>query len=638
MAPGEGRRPIDMIIDADSEELAFVSIYCGKKRSCAESDVMTDDAVENALDDSYMNSLIQHDDGYRILKGIRTSPAHWEGEKKKAVAMIRQFGLPTFFITLSAAETKWLELLVILSKTVDNIDISEDDASNLSFSEKARLIRSDAITCSRYFDFRFRQLFSLFKMNDGIFDEHFVEKYYWRVEFQQRGSPHIHGMYWLKDAPKIDLTNSSSFASVISFIDKYISTNGSDEQLQEYIAYQRHNHNRSCTREYRGEKICRYGMPYPPLPATEILLPLPENCENIQELKESYDRIQSMLNANLDSEQISQLNNFENFLSHENINLTILRDAVEEIRAGNHSIKQKLQHIAHKFISGTEISAQEATYCCLGMRLSESSNAEVYINTGRPEERVFLLRPREQLQNLPPDSSDIYAVGILEHYVQRPDELEHICLADFAANYKYSKSRRSNNREADYEEQDPEENAEQILRIFKLKDNSGFVQEKIKPHVIRYRRYNVNTHRSDYFRELVMLFHPWRNEELDLLHNDNEATCIALKESIEFNRKKYDVFEDRELENILQRLRDEDSIEDVNEEAGNIDDEFRVLGVPEIDPNVNILNTEGDGTSAETSETSLRIIKLPPLISESPEYGYSTLNTKQKLYLTHPTI
>ncbi|XP_061399099.1 uncharacterized protein LOC133334797 [Musca vetustissima] len=752
MAPGEGRRPIDMIIDADSEELAFVSIYCGKKRSCAESyskivrselrrydrrccrvdkilysykklELLTiksamsialrkhtrsgNVTARNALDDSYMNSLIQHDDGYRILKGIRTSPAHWEGEKKKAVAMIRQFGLPTFFITLSAAETKWLELLVILSKTVDNIDISEDDASNLSFSEKARLIRSDAITCSRYFDFRFRQLFSLFKMNDGIFDEHFVEKYYWRVEFQQRGSPHIHGMYWLKDAPKIDLTNSSSFASVISFIDKYISTNGSDEQLQEYIAYQRHNHNRSCTREYRGEKICRYGMPYPPLPATEILLPLPENCENIQELKESYDRIQSMLNANLDSEQISQLNNFENFLSHENINLTyenyllalrsslkkpkiflkrrfedkmvnaynptilslhranmdiqyildpyaccsyiinyinksnrgvsrILRDAVEEIRAGNHSIKQKLQHIAHKFISGTEISAQEATYCCLGMRLSESSNAEVYINTGRPEERVFLLRPREQLQNLPPDSSDIYAVGILEHYVQRPDELEHICLADFAANYKYSKSRRSNNREADYEEQDPEENAEQILRIFKLKDNSGFVQEKIKPHVIRYRRYNVNTHRSDYFRELVMLFHPWRNEELDLLHNDNEATCIALKESIEFNRKKYDVFEDRELENILQRLRDEDSIEDVNEEAGNIDDEFRVLGVPEIDPNVNILNTEGDGTSAETSETSLRIIKLPPLISESDLLNMvRTLNTKQKLYLTH---
>ena len=109
----------------------------------------------NALNDAFMTNLIQHDDGFRILKGIRSSPAHWEAEKKKAVAMIRQFGLPTFFITLSAAETKWLELLVILSKTVDNVVITEEEASNFSFTEKARLIRSDSITCARYFDFRF---------------------------------------------------------------------------------------------------------------------------------------------------------------------------------------------------------------------------------------------------------------------------------------------------------------------------------------------------------------------------------------------------------------------------------------------------------------------------------------------------
>lgn len=367
MAPGEGHRPLDMIIDSDSEELAFVTIYCGQKRSCTESyskiirsELRRYDrrccridkilysykklellsiksaisialrkntrsrnvTAENALDESYVNSLIQHDDGYRILKGIRTSPAHWEAEKKKVVAMIRQFGLPTFFITLSAAETKWVELLVILSKTVDSNDISEEEASNLSFSEKARLIRSDAVTCSRYFDFRFRQLFSLFKMNNGIFDNHFVEKYYWRVEFQQRGSPHIHGMYWLKDSPTIDLNNSSTFSTAIAFIDKYISTNGADDSLQEYIPYQRHNHNRSCSREFRGERICRYGMPYPPMPSTEILLPLSENFPNMQRYKANFDKIQSMLNSNLDSSQVAQFNDFDNFLCHENINLS----------------------------------------------------------------------------------------------------------------------------------------------------------------------------------------------------------------------------------------------------------------------------------------------------------------------------
>lgn len=37
MVPGECRRPVDIIMDTDSEELAFTSIYCGKKRSSTET-------------------------------------------------------------------------------------------------------------------------------------------------------------------------------------------------------------------------------------------------------------------------------------------------------------------------------------------------------------------------------------------------------------------------------------------------------------------------------------------------------------------------------------------------------------------------------------------------------------------------
>jgi len=109
-------------------------------------------------DNSFIDSLVQHDDGFHILKGLRS--AHWEAEKKKVIAMTRQFGLPTFFITLSAAESKWNELLVILSLLLDSRDITEEEAAALSCSEKARLIRSDPVTCCRYFDYRFRQLIS----------------------------------------------------------------------------------------------------------------------------------------------------------------------------------------------------------------------------------------------------------------------------------------------------------------------------------------------------------------------------------------------------------------------------------------------------------------------------------------------
>lgn len=59
--------------------------------------------------------------------------------KKKAIAMISQFGHATFFITLSAAKTKLLKLLVILSKTVGSIDISEEEKFSISFSLKSSI-------------------------------------------------------------------------------------------------------------------------------------------------------------------------------------------------------------------------------------------------------------------------------------------------------------------------------------------------------------------------------------------------------------------------------------------------------------------------------------------------------------------
>ena len=30
-----------------------------------------------------------------------------------------------------------------------------------------------------------------------------IKDYFWRVEFQQRGSPHIHSLWWVEDAPDI---------------------------------------------------------------------------------------------------------------------------------------------------------------------------------------------------------------------------------------------------------------------------------------------------------------------------------------------------------------------------------------------------------------------------------------------------
>jgi len=69
--------------------------------------------AKKVLTPGYLENLMHKDDGYAVFKKLRSSPSYWKDKTKKVLGMIRQLGKCTFFITLSAAETKWTELLVI---------------------------------------------------------------------------------------------------------------------------------------------------------------------------------------------------------------------------------------------------------------------------------------------------------------------------------------------------------------------------------------------------------------------------------------------------------------------------------------------------------------------------------------------
>jgi len=90
----------------------------------------------------------------------------------------RQFGLSTFFITLSAAKTRWPELIVLLKHNVDRVKINKEEALNLQLREKARLIWTDPVTCARYFSYIYRKDINLTKKLGGIFESNFVTTYY----------------------------------------------------------------------------------------------------------------------------------------------------------------------------------------------------------------------------------------------------------------------------------------------------------------------------------------------------------------------------------------------------------------------------------------------------------------------------
>ena len=132
--------------------------------------------------------------------------------------MIWQLGPASLFCSFSSAETKWIHLLRILGKLIDHKDYSGEDLENRTWDEKCRLIQSDPVTCARHFDYQFNTFLKQFLMKD-IAPLGKIRDWFYRVEYQQRGSPHVHMLIWFENAPVFGVDKDED---VTAFIDKII--------------------------------------------------------------------------------------------------------------------------------------------------------------------------------------------------------------------------------------------------------------------------------------------------------------------------------------------------------------------------------------------------------------------------------
>lgn len=539
-APGEGQVPIGLYQDKNAEYLAFPSIYCGQTRpenkdrqtpvhystickwelrsadrraACSIPNIFfklkklqikqIQDRVNLAmrkcqlngekvtvgqvLNQSTFDNIVRLNEGYRVLRQLRGSPAYWESAKKDVFAMIRQLGVPTWFCSLSAAETRWPSLLKILGQQVRHVEYTEEENANLTWKEKCELIQSDPVTCTRFFNHRV-QVFFADVLKSSKFPLGKVIDHFHRVEFQQRGSPHIHMLVWIENAP---LYVKSDNQDIENFIDSH-STCQKNNEIPDLINYQTHRHARTCRK--KGKNICRFNFPLPPMSKTLILEPLRDaEKEKYPKINDEYERITSSLNEmktgiemsfseflyKLEiSEEMylmalrSSLKTPKVFLKRDvseirvnsynemmlrcwqaNIDVQFILDAYacaayivsyisksqrgmsnlmyeacKEARQGNKTLKQQVRHIGNKFLTHVEISAQEAAYLILQIPLRVSSRSFAFINTNLDEKRTFLLKPLDVLSELPKNSTDIQSDNALKRYQRRPNALKKLLL------------------------------------------------------------------------------------------------------------------------------------------------------------------------------------------------------------------
>ena len=132
------------------------------------------------------------ENSYAFMRNICGTSAYWNKAKLDLFAMFRMLGPPAFFITLSADHMNWFDLMCALAKC-DGKSLSNNEVIDLSTSECRRLLSSYQVIVAQHFSHRF-QAFMNEILNGASKPIREIKDYFWRVEFQQRGSPHIHSL------------------------------------------------------------------------------------------------------------------------------------------------------------------------------------------------------------------------------------------------------------------------------------------------------------------------------------------------------------------------------------------------------------------------------------------------------------
>jgi hypothetical protein len=249
----------------------------------------------NVLDRRFVHSLVAHNDAYRFMKTIKFTPAYYERLFKDVMAMIRQIGPPTLFITLSCAERSWPEVLQHAA-SVNGTVLSDKEALDMEEAEKCKLVRDNPDVFVRYYDKRQSDIVKFMSDNQGPFGKHYVVDYSARHESQKRGAQHTHMLVWLKDAPLLVVGDEESEKQYVEFVDMFLTCE--NDFSNPYVSMQKHSHTFTCYKygkKQSKQSLCRFGFPMPVMRKSMVLSPLPKEHPDIGTLKKKFVDIQKCM-------------------------------------------------------------------------------------------------------------------------------------------------------------------------------------------------------------------------------------------------------------------------------------------------------------------------------------------------------
>ena len=91
-----------------------------------------------------VKSFIAKDEGFNFMSAIKGTPAYWKKFLLEVLAMVKQLGLPTFFMTLSCADLRWNELVSIISK-LKGENLNDVQIDNMTYFERCSYLNNNPV-------------------------------------------------------------------------------------------------------------------------------------------------------------------------------------------------------------------------------------------------------------------------------------------------------------------------------------------------------------------------------------------------------------------------------------------------------------------------------------------------------------
>ncbi|EFY90645.1 ATP-dependent DNA helicase PIF1 [Metarhizium acridum CQMa 102] len=142
-----------------------------------------------------INSITRH------AVPIRGTRPFWNRKRQDLEAYAYNLGCPGAFITFSPADLHWRSLYQHMPRYDEWLAASESERMGLS---RQPLRQNPHIAA-----FHFYRRYCFFR--DIVLSKKFNITDYWdRYEWQGRGSPHNHGLYWMENCPRVDMVDEAA--------------------------------------------------------------------------------------------------------------------------------------------------------------------------------------------------------------------------------------------------------------------------------------------------------------------------------------------------------------------------------------------------------------------------------------------